>query len=89
MVWILFPHIVWRFNRHLFDFHILPIYFKSRQINLKRKRNPRCFLREMYKTAEIVQSKSKDSVDITKVISIQAENISDIFSNVKTTSRTC
>ena len=49
----------------------------------EEKKSLDAFYSEMYKTAEIVQSKSKDSVDITKVISIQAENISDIFSNVK------
>jgi methyl-accepting chemotaxis protein/CRISPR/Cas system CSM-associated protein Csm2 small subunit len=38
---------------------------------------------DMTKAAEILQEKTKDNLDITKVISIQAENVGQQFLNVK------
>jgi len=38
---------------------------------------------ELTKTTEVLQSKSKDSLDITRVISIHAENVGQQFLNVK------
>lgn len=49
----------------------------------KEKNLLEIFNNEIKKTAEILQAKTKDNLDITKVITINAENVADQFFNIK------